>query len=117
MSTPEDFQHATKVFQKFDCENVGSYHDLYLTTDTLLLACVVEQLRKITYSTYGLDNAHYYTCSHLSGDAFVKVTKAEVELFTDRSHLEMAANLIRGGVSSVFSKRFGYGEQEIPARI
>ena len=73
--------------------------------DTLLLECVVEQFRKVTYSTYGLDSAHYYTCSHLSGDAFLKVSTARVELLTDLSHLEMADNLIRGGVSSVFSKR------------
>ena len=103
--TPDDFQHATKVLQKFGCENLGSYHDLYLTTETLVLACVVEQFPKVTYSTYGLDSAHYYACSHLSGDASLKVSKAGVKLLTDRSHLEMAENLIRGGVSSVFSKR------------
>ena len=45
------------------------------------------------------------TCSHLSGDAFLKISKARVELLTDRSHLEVAENLIRGGVSLVFSKR------------
>ena len=64
-----------------------------------------EQFRKVAYSTYGLDSAHYYTCSDLSGDAFLKVSEARVELLTDRSHLEMAENLIRRGVSSVFSKR------------
>ena len=91
-------------FWKLGCENLGSYHDLYLTTDTLLLACVVEHFRKVTYSTYGLDSAYYYTCSHVSGDVFLKVIKARVELLTDRSHLEMAENMIRGGVSLVFSK-------------
>ena len=103
--SPENFQHAVKVIQRFWCENLGSNHDLYLTTDTLLLACVVDQFRKVTYSTYGLDSANYYTCSHLSGDDFLKVSKARLELLTDRSHLEMAENLIRWGVSSVFSKR------------
>ena len=102
--TPENFQHAAKVFQKFGCDNLGSYHDLYLITCTLLLAYVVEQFRKVTYSFYGLDGAHYYTFSHLSGDAFLKVSKARVELLTDRSRLKMDENLINGGVSSVFSK-------------
>ena len=50
-------------------------------------------------------SAHYYTCSRLSGDVFLKVSKARVQLLTDRSHLEIAENLISGGVSSVFSKR------------
>ena len=52
-----------------------------------------------------MDSAHYYTCSHLFGKAFLKVIKARVELLTDRSHLQLAERLITGGVSSVFSKR------------
>ena len=74
-------------------------------TDTLLLACVFESFRKMTYATYGLDTAHYYTSSHLSGDAFPKVGNASVELLTDREHLEFAEILIRDEVASVFSKR------------
>ena len=101
----ENLEQANKVFSTFNCRNLGDYHDIYLTVDTLLLACVVEEFRKVTYSTYGLDSAHYFTCSHLSGDAFLKVSKARVELMTDRMQLEMAENLIRGGVSSIFSKR------------
>ena len=88
----------------FGCETPCSYHDLYLTTDTLLLASVIEQIRKVSYSTYGLHSVHYYTCSNLSGDAYMKASKASVELLTAGSHLEMAKNLIRGVISSVFSK-------------
>ena len=101
----EEIQHAEKVFATFKCENLGDFHDLYLLCDTLQLACVFEEFRRMTYSTYGLDSAHYFTCSNLSGDAFLKVSNSQVELLTDREHLEMAENLIRGGVASVFSKR------------
>ena len=45
-------------------------------------------------------------CSHLSGDAFLKHCKADIELLTDREHLEMVENMIRGGVASVFDKKF-----------
>ena len=65
---------------------------------------MVEQFRKVTYSTYGLHGAHHYACFHLSSDVFLKVRKARLELLTDRSHLERASNLIRRGVSSVFPK-------------
>ena len=92
------------VFESCQCEDLGDYHDLYLKTDTLLLACVGEEFRSVCYKTYGLDSAHYYTCSHLSGDAFLKICKADVELLTDREHLEMVEDMIRGGVSSVFVK-------------
>ena len=59
----------------------------------------------MTFSTYGLDSAHYFTCSNLSGDAFLKVSNVSIVLLSDREHLEIAENLIRGGVASVFSKR------------
>ena len=45
-ATLEIFQRATKVFQKFGCENLGIYHYLYKTTDSLLLACMMDQLQK-----------------------------------------------------------------------
>ena len=70
-----------------------------------MLACVFEAFRKITSSTYGLDSAHFFSCSNLSGDAFLKVSGDDVELLTNREHLEMAENLKRGGVASVFPKR------------
>ena len=105
MITEDQWQHAEKVYEQFQCENLGDYHNLYLLTDTLLLACVVEEFRSLCYKTYGLDSAHYFTCSHLSGDAFLKICRADIELLTDRSHLEMVENMIRGGVSSVFDKR------------
>ena len=42
----------------------------------------------------------------MSGDTFLKTCNADIELLTDREHLEMTENMIRGGVASVFSKRF-----------
>ena len=53
----ENFRHAKKVFDIFGCQKFGASHDLYLTTDTLLLACVFEQLRKVCNFTYALDCA------------------------------------------------------------
>ena len=105
MLTQEEWKNAVKVYEQFNCSNLGDYHDLYLKTDTLILACVVEETR-LCYKTYGLDSAHYFTCSHLSGDAFLKKCRADIELLTDRSHLEMVEDMIRGCVASVFDKRF-----------
>ena len=103
--TETNYAHAERVFVTFGCKTLGDYHDLYLKCDTLLLACVVEEFRKVCYDTYGLDSVHYFTSSHLSGDAFLKTCEADLELLTDREHLEMAENMIRGGVASIFSKR------------
>ena len=106
MLTQEQWKHAENVFQTFGCLNLRDYRDLNLKTDTLILACVFEEFRSLCYKTYGLDSAHYFTCSHLSGDAFLKKCRADIELLTDREHLEMVENMIRGGVASVFDKKF-----------
>ena len=37
----KDYSHAQKVFEEF-CTDIGKYHDLYLHTDTLLLADIFE---------------------------------------------------------------------------
>ena len=104
--TMDEWNKALHVFKSLKCKNLGEYHDLYLTTDTLLLACVVEEFRRVCYETYKLDSIQYLTCSHLSGDAFIRTCRADIELLTDREHLEMVENMIRGGVSSIFEKRF-----------
>ena len=33
-----DYAHANNVFKKFNITNLGEYHDLYVRSDTLLLA-------------------------------------------------------------------------------
>ena len=39
-----DYEHAEKVFKKY-CKNMEEYHDLYVQTDTFLLADVYENFR------------------------------------------------------------------------
>ena len=43
--TDEDYVHAQKVWKEFNLKNVGEYHDLYVQSDTLLLADVFENFR------------------------------------------------------------------------
>ena len=44
MVTQEEWVYVDNVFQTFGCLHLGDYHDLYLKTDTLMLACVFEKL-------------------------------------------------------------------------
>ena len=43
--TDEDYVHAQKVWKEFNLKNVSEYHDLYVQSDTLLLADVFENFR------------------------------------------------------------------------
>ena len=43
----EDYAHARKVLDVFEIKNIGKYHDLYVPSDTLLLADVFENFRNV----------------------------------------------------------------------
>ena len=45
--TDEEYVHAKQVWGTFGCRNLGDYHDLYVVTDSVLLADVFEIFRKV----------------------------------------------------------------------
>ena len=101
----EDYQHALKVWDTFDCQTLQDYHDLYLTSDVLLLVYVFENFRKTYLKHYKLDPCHYYTAPGLAWDACLKETKQELERLKDYDMLMMFEQGIRGGISHI-SKRY-----------
>ena len=54
-----DYDHANNVFKKFNINNLGEYHDLYVRSDTLLLADIFENFRQSCLKNYELDPAHF----------------------------------------------------------
>ena len=97
----EDYEHAQKVWEVFDCKTLKDYHDLYLESDVLLLADVFEIFRGLCMTNYELDPAWYYTAPCLAWDAALKTTKVELELLTDIEMLDMVEERIRGSISSI----------------
>ena len=64
--TDTDYRHANKVFDKFKLTNLGEYHDLYVQSDTLLLADVFENFRNVCIKEYKLDPANFLTTPGLA---------------------------------------------------
>ena len=56
--TDVDYRHVKIVCKKFKNKNLGEYHDLYVQSDTLLLADVFESFRNECIEIYKLDPAH-----------------------------------------------------------
>ena len=79
----EDYKHTQNVWNTFSLKNMGDYHNLYLTSDVLLLADVFENFRKTCLEYYKLDPCHYFTSPGLSWDAMLNMTDIKLELMTD----------------------------------
>ena len=103
--TDEEYAHVKQVWETFGCRNLGDYHDLYVATDTLLLADVLENFRKVCQEKYGLDSANYHSAPGLSWDALLKKTGVELELLTDLDMHLFIEHGMRGGISMA-SKRY-----------
>ena len=71
----EDYAHAQKVWDVFEINNRGEYHDLYVQSDTLLLADVFENFRNMCLEIYELDPTYFVSAPGLAWQACLK--KAE----------------------------------------
>ena len=77
---------------------MGDYHYLYLKTDTLLLADVFENFRKMCLKIYHLDSAKFLSAPGLAWQAVLKNTEVKLELLTDTDMLLMVEKGSRGGI-------------------
>ena len=93
-----DYRHGNNVFKKFKLKNLGEYHDLYVQSDTLLLADVFENFRNMCMKVYELDPAHFLSLPGLAWQACLKKPNVKLELLTDYDMLLMVEEGIRGGI-------------------
>ena len=93
-----DYRHGNNVFNKFKLNNLGDYHDLFVQSDTLLLADVFENFRDMCLKEYELDPVHFLSLPGLAWQACLKKTNIELELLTDYDMLLMVKEGVRGGI-------------------
>ena len=93
-----DYKHGNNVFKRFKLNNLGEYHDLYVQSDTLLLADVFENFRNKCLEVNELDPADFLSLPGLAWQACLKKTNIELELLTDYDMLLMVEEGIRGGI-------------------
>ena len=64
--TDADYARAKRVCKDFEIKNLGEYHDLYVQSNTLLLADVFENFINTCINIYGLDSAKFLTAPGLA---------------------------------------------------
>ena len=64
--TDADYVHGEGVCKDFEMKNLAEYHDLYVQSDTSLLADVFENFRNMCLEIYELDPAKFLINSWIS---------------------------------------------------
>ena len=70
--TDNDYKYAKIVFKNLINKHLGDYHDLYVQSDTLLLAEVFENFRNMCIKVYELDPAHFLSAPGFAWQACLK---------------------------------------------
>ena len=87
------YQNLLIIYRKV----LGDYHDLYVQSDTLLLADVFENFRGICIKVYELDPAHFLSAPGLARQTCLK-KNIKLELLTDVDMLLLVEKGIRGEI-------------------
>ena len=64
--TDVDYMHTKRVCNYFEIKNFGDHHDLYIKSNTLLLADIVENFRKMCSEIYQLDPPNFFSAPELA---------------------------------------------------
>ena len=92
------YKHAKIVFKNLINKHLSVNHDLYVQSDTLLLADVFENFRSMCIKVYELDTAHFLSAPGLAWQASLKKTEVKLELLTDVDMLLMVEKGIKGRI-------------------
>ena len=101
--TSHAYEHAQNVWNTFNIQSLGEYHDLYLKCDVLLFADVFENFRK-TCLQYKLDPCHYFTSPGLAWDTMLKMTSVKLELMYDVDMYQFIEKGMRVGISYIANR-------------
>ena len=86
------------MFKELKLKNLGNYHDLYVQSDTLMLADVFQNFRNKCIEIYELDPTHFLSAPGLAWQACLKKTEVKLELLTDYDMIIMIQRRIRDGI-------------------
>ena len=92
-NTDADYVHAKKVCKDFEIKNLGEYHDLYVQSDTLLLADVLDSFRNMCYKIYKPDTAKFLSAPGLAWQAAL----TDIDMF-----LTVEEGIRKGICSSIY---------------
>ena len=78
--TNVDYRHTKRVFKNLSNKNLDDDHDLYVQSDTILLADVFENFRNMCIKVYELDPAHFLSVPGFAWHACLKRYRGRIRI-------------------------------------
>ena len=100
----KEYEHALKIWNKFEMKTRKDYHNLHLKCDILLSADVLESFRNNNLKNYGLCPSHCLSAAALSWDAMVNMKKIKLELISGLDMYIFLEKGMTGGVSYISNR-------------
>ena len=100
--TDTDYALGKRVCKDFERKNLGEYHNLYVQSNTLLLADVFGNFRIMCVKKYELDSGKFLSVPGLAWQAALKNPKVKLDLLTDIDVLLMLQKGIRNEYVALF---------------
>ena len=97
----DQYKHAQNVWNTFNLKSIGEYHNLYLTSDILLLGDVFENFRKRCLQYYILNPCHYFSSPGLSWDSTLKMRNIQLQPMTNVDMHQFIEKGMRGRISYI----------------
>ena len=96
--TDADYRHAKWICKDFEIKKLEEYRDLYVQSNTLLLADEFENFRNMCLEIHKLDPVNFMSAPGLAWQAVLKNTKLKLDLFNGINMLLTVENAIRGRI-------------------
>ena len=101
-----DYIHAAAVWDKFQCQSLRDYTELYVRADSYQLAEAIFNMRDVIMAEFKVDLCHYLSLPMMSKDIMLKYTECEMALLHDLEMINFFKSNIRGGLSFVNQRHF-----------
>ena len=85
--TDADYTLVKRGFKDFKIKKLGEFHDLYVQSDSFLLADAFKNFQNTCLETHELDPAHIFTAQELAWQTALKKTKVKLDLLNDINKL------------------------------
>ena len=93
-----DYTHPKRVYKDSEIRSLGEYHDLYVKSNTLLLADLCGNFRNMCLKIYKLGPAKLLSAPGIAYQATLKNTKVKLDLLTDIDMLLVVEKAITGEI-------------------